>query len=149
MGTVRNILALTPIASGRLLAPYTLGLPRVVSELAPLPGVLREVNININRARLQGFFRRLYWDKFDYVLLLDSDVIVGEEIVERLLGSWKIGSAPCVRTKEKEGGHVVAACCLLHKLDYDKISYMEKPNICQCRKIPNTFYVDGVRGCEL
>ena len=44
---------LTPILPGTIIPPCDLGVPRVFSEMGPV-AMEREVNINVNRARLQS-----------------------------------------------------------------------------------------------
>ena len=148
MAVEQNILVLTPVAPGTVLAPYALGLPRLVSELAPSVKV-RERNININRARLQSIFVTKYFPKYEYVLLLDSDVVVSREAVNLLLKAWTPDTTPCACTKEGNGGHVVCSCALVHRTDYEKVDYLSEMMQCQCMKLPHPFYVDGAKGYEV
>lgn len=148
MALTSEILVLTPTAPGTILAPYSLGLPRLVSELAPSVKI-RERNININRARLQQIFVARYFTKYEYVLLLDSDVVVSRETVDMLLKAWKLGTTPCALTKGLCEGHVVCACSLVHRADYEKVDYLSDLSQCQCMKLPNPFYVDGAIGYEV
>lgn len=141
------VIALTPVAPGTVLAPFSLNIPRLVSELAPsVKG--RERNININRARLQEMFLREHFGKYEFVLLLDSDVIVGPEALEAMMAAWKPGTTPCVMTKGKAGDHVCAACALIHRSDYAEVDYLANPYECQCMKLPNPFYIDYEGGTE-
>lgn len=142
-----NVLVLTPITPGVIIAPYTIGLPRMVSELAPSVSC-REVNINMNRARLQRMFLTKHFNEFELLLLLDSDVEVSRDTVDMLVKAWKPGYTPCARTKNVEGSHVVASCALIGRKDYIDIDYMSNPYECQCKKVPNPFYVDGATGVE-
>ena len=143
-----EILVLTPIAPGTVLAPYSLGLPRLVSEVAPSVKV-RERNINLNRARLQEMFLSRYFTRYEYVLLLDSDVVVSRETVDMLLKAWTPETTPCAITKGLCEGHVVCACSLVHRNDYEKVDYLSELSQCQCMKLPNPFYVDGAVGFEV
>lgn len=136
------VIVLTPITPGTILAPYDLGLPRLVSELPPsVQG--RERNININRARLQEMFLRKCFPKYEYVLLLDSDVVVHRDVVDKLLAAWAPGATPCAITKGDTEGHVVCACALIHRADYAKVDYLSDMLQCQCMKLPSPFYVEG------
>lgn len=129
------------------MAPYTLGLSRVVSELAPSFHSMRETEININRHRLQGFVLQ-HRREYEFVLLLDADVVVGPEILDKLMAAWKPETTPCINTKGMPTGHVIASCALISMDDYANIDYLAEPSLCQCLKVPNPFYVDGFEGKE-
>lgn len=144
-----NILAVTPIRPGTIIAPCNLGkIPRLISELVPVHGA-REVNININRARLQKMFVEKYFGLYDFVLLLDSDVAVDFQTVQLLVDAWKPGTVPCTNTKGIQTDHVVASCALISRADYRNVDYVTNPYTCQCMKLPNTFYVKGALAKEL
>lgn len=125
-----------------------MGFPRVFSELEPI-AVQREVNINVNRSRLQEIYRTRYAVKYQYVFLIDSDVVATRGQLSRLTEAWKPGCTPCLRTKVAETAHVVGACCFMRGSDYLKIDYMAHPHECQCVKLPSPFYVDGDRALEV
>lgn len=148
MDRMRSIIAATPIPPGGILAPYTLGIPRVVSELSPSFHTTREREININRHRLQGFVLSHRRD-YEFVLLLDADVVVGSEILDKLVATWKPGTTPCINTKGGKTGHVIASCALVSMEDYAKIDYLKDAELCQCLKVPNPFYVEGFEGKEI
>ena len=112
-------------------------------------GTTREERININRARLQEIFRRTAWDTCSHVLLLDSDVVLTEKVYSLLEDAWKPGTTACAITKGTTEGHVVAACALIDKYDYDRIDYLADIRGCQCTKVPNPFYVDGAVAEEM
>lgn len=57
--------------------------------------------------------------------------------------AWKPETTSCAITKGTTEGHVVAACALLDKYDYDRIDYLADIRGCHCTKVPNPFYVDG------
>ena len=137
-----STLILTPISKGAVLAPCSVPLPRLVSEMESY-GTTREERININRARLQEIFRRTAWGSCSHVLLLDSDVVLTERVYSLLEEAWKTGTTACAITKGTTEGHVIAACALLDKYDYDRIDYLSDIRKCQCKKVPNPFYVDG------
>ena len=139
---------LTPIAPGTIVPPTDLGFPRVFSEMGPV-AMEREVNINVNRARLQSIYRNKLYAKYKFVYLIDSDVVVTREDLEQLAAAWKQGTTPCIITKQSASGHVVCSCCFMCGADYLKVDYMGKPRECQCLKLPNPFYVEGLKGSEI
>lgn len=148
MDRVRKIIAATPIPPGGVLAPFTLGIPRIVSELAPsFNNTTREREINVNRHRLKNFVLS-HRREYDFVLLLDADVVVGPEILDRLMAAWKPGTTPCVNTKGGKTGHVIASCALISMEDYAGIDYLKDAELCQCLKVPNPFYIDYEGGTE-
>lgn len=108
----------------------------------------REINININRARLQSIYRNKLYSKYKFVYLIDSDVVVTKEALEQLADAWKQGSTPCILTKPTASGHTVCSCCFMCGADYLKVDYMNNPRQCQCMKLPNPFYVEGLKGSE-
>jgi len=144
-----SILVVTPIAPGTILAPCNISYPRLVSELAPSVSI-RESNININRARLQEIFKRCYFSKYKFVCLLDSDVVANDSMINALLDNWKEHSTPCIRTKPVETVHTIAAFSLIHRNDYMNVKYIEEEiGKCQCLKVPNPFYIDGISTYEI
>lgn len=139
---------LTPIASGTVVPPGDLGFPRVFSECAAVD-MAREINININRDRLQGIYRSRLYSKYKFVYLIDSDVVVSKEDLEQLASAWKQGTTPCILTKPSASGHVVCSCCFMAGVDYLTVDYMSNPRQCQCYKLPSPFYVEGLKGSEI
>ena len=142
-----RIMVITPCVSGTVLAPYTLGLPRLVAG-TEVPVKVRERRINVSRAICQEIFLKRYFQKYEFVLLMDSDVVVSRETVEKLLNAWKSGTTPCALTKGLCAGHVVCSCALVHRTDYEKVNYFSDMETCQCMKLPSPFYVDGAVGYE-
>lgn len=143
-----DIICLTPVAPGTVLAPYYLGLPRLISELAPVPGLCREANINMNRVRLQHLFSKLK-HIYTHVLLMDSDVIIYSRDLDLLIQNWKPETTPCIRTKRGNTGHIVTSCALVGVTDYVKVKYLENVGQCQCNKLPHPFYIEGTEGKEV
>lgn len=139
---------LTPIAPGTVIPSTDLGVPRVFSEMGPV-AMEREVNINVNRARLQSIYRNKLYAKYKFVYLIDSDVVVTKETLAQLADAWKQGTTPCALTKQSASGHVVCSCCYLAGVDYLKVDYTGAPRECQCYKLPNPFYVQGCVGSEV
>lgn len=147
MSNLSNAVILTPVAPGTVIPPVDLGVPRVFSEMGPVD-MAREINININRDRLQSIYRSKLFRKYRFVFLIDSDVVVTREDLERLAGAWTQGTTPCILTKENAEGHVCCSCCYMCGVDYLRVDYMSNPRQCQCMKLPEPFYVEGLRGKE-
>lgn len=142
-----GVMVITPCVSGTVLAPYTLGFPRLVAG-TEVPVKVRERRINVSRAICQEIFLKKYFHKYEFVLLMDSDVEIGMEAVERLMEEWKPGTTPCAITKGSTDGHVVCACALVHRSDYEKVDYFSDMSVCQCFKLPKPFYVLDAIGKE-
>lgn len=145
---MERLLILTPIAPKTIIAPAPLAYPRLISELAPSVSI-RDENININWARLQHIFMRDYYTDFDFLLLLDSDVVITNDDVEKLGAAWKMHTTPCVNTKGGETTHIITSCALMHKCDFETINYLVDMDMCPCSKMPNPFYVEGTTGYEI
>lgn len=143
-----NIIILTPVAPNTIVAPCALPYPRLFSEMVPAL-TIREANININRARLQRMYLMEHFTEYQYILLMDSDVVTDKESIDKLVAAWKPGTVPCINTKGFDTDHIVTSCALISPNDYEKVNYTEKLNQCQCRKLPNPFYVDGTVGHEI
>ena len=151
---MHNILIVTPLVSGTIIAPNNLPYPRLVAGSDYVLPV-REQRININRAQCQRIFLGRYFDKYEWVLLMDSDVVVSPYVVDMLWSAWKAGEVPCANTKgdvpiDPEHG-VTTSCALIHRTDYVKVDYLGNIAQCQCRilnKMYRTFYVDGAVGSE-
>ena len=109
----------------------------------------REINININRDRLQGIYRSRLYRKYKYVFLIDSDVVVTHDDLVKLSEAWQPGKTPCILTKESDKGHTVCSCCFMAGVDYLRVDYMSMPRQCQCYKLQSPFYVDGLKGKEM
>lgn len=142
-----KILAITPISPGDILQPLVI-YPRLVSELSPIH-ICREVNININRSRLQTRFITSLYNAYEWVLLIDSDVSVSEDTLRKLEEYAEIGKTACVKTKSGLTDHVITSCALIHKSDYQRVNYLDNPFVCQCHKLPNPFYVEGLSAEEI
>lgn len=142
-----GIIVLTPIASGELLQPFPC-YPRIVSEMKPLHNS-REVNINVNRSRLQRLFTASpYFYDCKWVILADSDVVISAPTVQMLVDNATEGKTACANTKGTTVGHVVTSCCILSVRDYLKVDYLTEPRNCQCKKLPNPFYIQGAYAYE-
>lgn len=146
-----SLVVLTPMPSTAYIHPLPVSLPRVFAAVEPFH-TCREVNINASRARLQEYFRKNLYRDYEFVLLMDSDVEIGQAALDVLLKAWRNGTTPCVNTKgvsPKESGHVVTSCALLSREDYMEVDFMRDPYECQCLKLPKPFYVEGVAGTEI
>ena len=139
---------LTPVLPGTVIPPVDLGYPRVFSECGQVD-MAREINININRDKLQSIYRSRLFKKYKFVYLIDSDVVVTKEDLVKLSETWKQGTTPCILTKDSDSGHVVCSCCFMAGVDYLRVDYMSQPRQCQCYKLPAPFYVDGLKGQEI
>lgn len=146
---------ITPHVPGTLIAPCMLPFPRLVAGQDYFIPV-REQRINLNRAQCQRLFLRRYFNQFEFILLVDSDVVVTEEAVSHLFDEWKAGAVPCINTKgpgEIDPDHgVVTSCALIHRADYAKVDYLGNLGKCQCRILGDafeTFYVEGCDGFEV
>ena len=145
-----SVIVLTPIMPGELIAPGNLSYPRLVSEMAPISSFSKDFNININWYKLQRIFVEKYQKQFEYVALVDSDVIINDDLIHHLLKNWKEHFTPCIRTKSYDTkGHIIAACSLMHRDDFIHVKYHDGVNTCPCVKYPNTFYIEGVSTSEI
>ena len=144
---MNDVIVITPALNGTLFAPYELGFPRLVCgiEAGWLP---REFRINLSRDLCQRKYMSHYMRDYEWVLLMDSDVVINNECFEKLRANAATGKTACADTKPGEKSHVVCACALVHRTDYIKVDYLDKPTECQCMKLPNPFYVEGAVGYE-
>lgn len=107
----------------------------------------REVDINLNRHRLQKMARCLGLKGSDIVLLLDSDVIMPhgtvQALVARLLDSECICSAAMTQGRTD---HVLTACAVIRWEHYELLRFWDNADECQCKKIARLGRVDYVPG---
>ena len=155
MSSRSDIMVVTPCSPGTVLAPCPLPLPRLVYAQDYMYIPVREQRINLNRHQCQQLFCRRYFHRYEFVLLMDSDVVVTEEAVSRLLDEWKAGTVPCIDTKRTgkiDPDHgAVTSCALIHRADYEKVDYLGNIDKCQCRilgSLFHTFYVKDYSGFE-
>ena len=113
----------------------------------------REVDINLNRHRLQRMARGLGLHGSDIVLLLDSDVIMphgtAQAIVAHLLDSECICSAAITQGRTD---HVLTACAVIRWEHYELLRFWDNADECQCKKIARlgrAEYVPGIICSEL
>lgn len=153
------MLIVTPILTGQTLHPKvcagvaSLGAPWLVVSLdSAYPGYEREMSINFTRARLHGEAIK-YLDNVQYVLLLDSDVVIPypSAITEMKVMLADGYTAACLKTKESD--HVLGACALVRADFYrTHLGPTDKPWECQCRRLARlgrVGYVDGFEGYEI
>lgn len=146
-----NIVILTPVPSNVVVPPLKLSYPRVFSSVSTFHPC-REVNINASRAQLQEYYRKNLAGQYDFVLLMDSDVVIDDVVVELMKMEWSKGTSPSCNTKgvpASETGHVVTSCAILSRDDYIGVDFMKNPYECQCLKLPRPFYVESVVGHEI
>lgn len=144
-----NAIILTPIKTGVSIPHGDLGFDRVFSELQFISDS-RQQNINMNSVKLQRLYKTLYSLKYKYVFLIDSDVVVTKEDLIKLSEGWNgEGTTACIDTKHRNDGHIYCACAFLLGEDYLKVDYLANGNTCQCRKLPNPYFVEGLRGYEV
>lgn len=149
-----NVMILTPLISGTVIAPCELPYPRLVAGVECDGLGVREMRINVSRAILQKNFIKKFYHKFEFVLLMDADVVIDPDVVGKLLVAWKEHTTPCANTKSGAFNQAnpyhgpVTSCALIHRADYERVDYLEKLAECQCHKLPKPFYVEGARGYE-
>lgn len=137
-----DALVVTPLLEGSLLHPCG-ALLRLVRSERPVADH-REASINLQRHELQRIVRMLYRKQFRKVFLIDADVVVTEEQLRMLYDAVKPGTTACLQTKKyREEGHVCAACACIYMEDYLSIDYLDNIKECQCKKVPNPFYIVG------
>lgn len=114
-------------------------------------GRVRECSINRSRNELQRLASTI---DTELVLLMDSDVVLTDPTtVSKMvaqLGDRK--TCVAVQTKDKLDGHVVTACAVMRKCDYDRIDFTSSPQMCQCQLIAITCgseYLEGLKAYEL
>lgn len=127
---------ISPIVFGGISSQLGCDIEIMVESQPRLLNVNREVSINNCRHKLQERVKSRL-KKFDFVLLLDSDVVMESNgVVQSLIHSlerWK-KSAHAV-TKGIVTSHMCAACCLVDWFTYLRIDYTKNPEECQCRKL--------------
>lgn len=102
----------------------------------------RECVVNANRHTAQSLARSMR-EPCGVVVLLDSDVITNDEMIEELAASVVPGFAVCAQTKFAPlcGDSPCCAFCAMTRDDYLRVNYEEFPDICQCQKIKKAMSV--------
>lgn len=107
----------------------------------------REVDINLNRHRLQRIARGMGLHSSDIVLLLDSDVIMpagtAQALVAHLLDSDCICAAAMT---QGHTDHVLTACAVIRWEHYELLRFWDNADECQCKKIAQLGRVEYVSG---
>lgn len=107
----------------------------------------REININLNRHETQQLFIKTHdCHQSDDILLLDSDVLTDKDALDTFYAHYVYNARKPLAVDTKEfifEGHVCCACCLVPYDTYRAINYLDKPDECQCLKIPGVSYFDG------
>lgn len=154
-----RMLIVTPIAIGEVIHQAVIqgvsqiGAPwLIVSSQPAFPGYERELSINHTRALLHAeAVKHLDW--VDYVLLLDSDVVIQDkDAIVKLKQALESGLlAACVKTKNSD--HVLGACALVRASFYkDHLGPTDRPFECQCRRLARfgkSAYVPGIAAYEI
>ena len=109
----------------------------------------REVDINLNRNRLQRMARGLGLHGSDIVLLLDSDVIMpagtAQALVAHLLESECICAAAMT---QGHTDHVLTACAAIRWEHYALIRFWQDADECQCKKIARLGKIEYVENAS-
>lgn len=109
----------------------------------------RQLSINRNWRRLQETIHDDLpkYAKYNFVLLLDSDVVIPEGSIKILESYAKKGTTPCIDTHEGKGGHIITSCALVELYDFLKLDYSK--SCCPCGLMQNQFYISEVKGYEI
>lgn len=87
-------------------------------------------------------------EMYDYIFMLDSDCVIPEDAIEKMLKEIKPGETLCIPTKGRmPSKHIICSACLLSYYDYINVNF----NVvnCHCHSMPNPRYVDGIDGYEI
>lgn len=158
-----RVLIATPLKLGQLLHPAVVA--GVASQSVKADWILstdsdgysgnREVNININRSKLQKQILAMGLNYSDVVILLDSDVVMqSTDCIARLVTALDddLICAAAMTKPGDTGGHIVTACAAIRYSHYMLIDYMAKGRKCQCGQIAElgrVAYVPGVEAYEI
>jgi len=134
------------------LATQNIPIDLLISPCTPVHNEkVRECSINRSRNELQRLASTI---DTELVMLMDSDVVLTDPTtVSKMvaqLGYRK--TCVAVQTKDKLDNHVVTACAVIRKSDYDRIDYSSTPSICQCQLIAITCgseYLIGINAYEI
>ena len=73
--------------------------------------------------------------------VIENQVVTTDKLADDAV---KPGTTACLQTKKyREEGHVCAACACIYMEDYLSVDYLDNIKECQCKKVPNPFYVVG------
>ena len=134
------------------IALQTIPLSLLVSPSDPVHNEhTRECSINKSRNELQRVASNI---QDEFVLLLDSDVVMNDpQTVEKMVNYMDDSfGCVCVQTKDTIDGHIIAACALIRTSVYKQLDYSSSPSVCQCSIIAmrcNTVYVPDVKAYEI
>lgn len=104
---------------------------------------------NVTRSIAQAIVRYNRLEAhYDYIFMLDSDCVIPEDAIEKMLKEIKPGETLCIPTKGRSGvNHIICSACLLSLTDYLKVNFNVAS--CHCYSMPNPRYVDGIDGYEI
>ena len=148
-----NVLVCTILKQGELLRKEVLigilGYDLLCVSSLPESYTDRQLCINRNWRRLQEIISDDLpkYAKYDYVLLLDSDVVIPDGSIKILESYAKKGTTPCIDTHDGKGGHIITSCALVELYDFLKLDYSK--SCCPCGLMPNPFYISDVKGYEI
>ena len=73
--------------------------------------------------------------------VIENQVVTTDKLADDAV---KPGTTACLQTKKyREEEHVCAACACIYMEDYLSVDYLDNIKECQCKKVPNPFYVVG------
>lgn len=148
-----DVLVCTVMRQGEILSPEMLGgispYPLFVVTSLPESYNYRQRSINRNWRRLQDTISDDLpkYGKYEYLLLIDSDVIIPPGSVDILRNQAGHGRTPCIDTHDGKGGHTITSCAMIWLYDFIKLDYGTQG--CPCHLMPEAFYINEVKGYEL
>lgn len=109
----------------------------------------RQKSINRNWRRLQETISDDLpkYAKYDFILLMDSDVVIPEGSISILESYAKKGTTPCIDTHGGKGSHIITSCALVELYDFLTLDYSK--SCCPCGLMPNPFYISDIKGYEI
>jgi len=109
----------------------------------------RQLCINRNWRRLQETIRDDLpkYAIYDFVLLVDSDVVIPDGGIKNLIKYAEKGKSPCIDTHDGKGGHIITSCVISELYDFLEIDYSQ--SCCPCNLFKNHFYIKNVVGYEI
>ena len=148
-----NVLVCTVLKQGELLRKEVLsgisGYDLLCMSSLPESYTDRQLCINRNWRRLQETIRDDLpkYAKYNFVLLIDSDVVIPEGSIEKLAEFAKKGESPCIDTHDGKGEHIITSCVISELYDFLEIDYSQ--SCCPCNLFKNPFYIKNVVGYEI
>lgn len=137
-------LKLGNIISGKVLSALQ-GVDFLVTTLPTMDDDNRVLSIKMNRALAQkkALKKQIFYKA---VILVDGDVELTAEAVDKLIENYNENECKCILTKERKEKHIFCSCCILSFLNYSRIDYWNS-KLCQCSLINDLMpvsYIDGI-----